>query len=98
MTPLQRRRVHSGFYRIKHGDYGMALWTSSYEWNRERQLDYARKEKRRQLPARVLKSCVAVPCPPFQEMTLDVESIYNPITGRWDPISELPILDPREWS
>jgi hypothetical protein len=30
-------------------------------------------------------------------MTLDVESIYNPITGRWDPISELPILNLSEY-
>lgn len=53
-----------------------------------------RERKRLRRPP---KACVVVPCPSFQKMTLDIESVYNPITGAWDPISELPILDLGEY-
>jgi hypothetical protein len=74
MTPLQRRRVHSGYYRKKHGSKRASVaWRVWYDqWRREQRLDYARKEQRRQLPVRVLKQCFAVPCPPWQDATLEV--------------------------
>ena len=80
MTPIQRRRVHSGFYRrvrpVRYPVYmndpeGMRYWIASHEWWRERMLDRDRKRRRRGLKPR-RKTCFQVPCPPWQEMTLSV--------------------------
>jgi hypothetical protein len=100
MGPLQRRRAHSGFYYGTHSSsrlrsyFGVVMRMNVYA------TDCRRKRARRKLTPRPLrKPCNAgrVPCPPFQDVQLDIESIYDPVLDRWVPYSELPILDVRKF-
>jgi hypothetical protein len=96
MGPLQRRRVHSGYYYGTHSSSRLRSYFGVVMRMNVDNADYRHKQERRKLTPRPFrKPCMAVPCPPFQDVRLDIESIYDPVLDREVPYSELPILDVR---